>query len=512
MKLNNDKFHIEEDNLSRTCYHGYQSFDPRERNLTPEKVHRIGVELVKRLYPDFQVVVATHVDRGHLHNHFVINAVNMKGRKLEDRLANPKEGLYGLRDESDKIALEHGLNIIEDAPKIGKFHKNKYLYNIATKTWRKQIIEMIENLKETCFTFDELLEELSLEGYQIKTGKNIRVKPYGKERFVTLKVLGEKYSEEELKKFFFNKSKNIIDINFEDYKINNPNSELLKVQKELIELSKKSLLLTMQDLNPNKKYPKYYNSRYLEIKRYHSLVDTINFLNEYKIYSYDDLKTKLDSITKEIEEKELAYKEKLDENETLQLRIPLCDLYLKYLDYYESYKEQQELSTEVVEKSEEVINFLKIKEELQVTSTDEVKEIIANANRIKIETNRQYAYLSYLKNKASSLEKIRAISLEKLDGYIKSVSVSKKMIDESRSTDKEYCIRIPYSNYYMYVPKSMIAWVSFDNRGILFLIDDKEYTLYNKYNEEVMKVSGEDVESVSKNEKNKISEYYKNKN
>ena len=158
MKMNNDRFHFIEEKESRTCYHGYQSFDPKEKNLTPEEVHQMGIELMKRLYPNYQVLVATHIDRGHLHNHFI---------------ANPKEGLYGLRDASDEIALEHGLKIIEDAPKIGRFHKNKYLYNLANKSWKSQIIEMLEHLKEECFSFDELLERLSLEGYQIKSGKNI---------------------------------------------------------------------------------------------------------------------------------------------------------------------------------------------------------------------------------------------------------------------------------------------------------------------------------------------------
>ena len=54
---------------------------------------------------------------------------------------------------------------------------NKYLYDIANKSWKSQIIEMLESLKGKCFTFDELLESLALEGYQIKSGKNIRIKP-----------------------------------------------------------------------------------------------------------------------------------------------------------------------------------------------------------------------------------------------------------------------------------------------------------------------------------------------
>ena len=227
MKVNNDKFHIIEDNDSRTCYHGYQSFDPKEKGLTPEKVHEMGVELMKRLYPDFQVLVTTHVDRSHLHNHYVINAVNQKGRKLEDRLANPIEGLYGLRDMSDKIALEYGLKIIEDAPKIGRFGKSKYLYSEAIKTWRQQIIEKIEYLKGICFSFDELLERLASDGYQIKAGKNIRIRPYGKERFVSIKTLGEGYSEAELKEFFKQKRKNQTVIDFEKYKLLDEDSEIL---------------------------------------------------------------------------------------------------------------------------------------------------------------------------------------------------------------------------------------------------------------------------------------------
>ena len=85
------------------------------------------------------------------------------------------------------------------------------------------------------------------------------------------------------------------------------------------------------------------------------------------------------------------------------------------------------------------------------------------------------------------------------------------MIDESRSSEKDYCLRIPYSNYYMYVPKNQVAWISYDNRGILYLIDDKEYVLYDQYNQEVMRAKGEEIENISQEEKQKVSEYYKSK-
>ena len=433
----------------------------------------------------------------------------MDGRKLEDRLANPIEGLYGLRDISDTIALEHGLKIIEDAPKIGRFHSNKYLYSIASKTWKKQIIEKLEALKESCFSFDELLENLALDGYQIKQGKNIRIKPYGKQKFVTMKVLGSEYSEDSLKEFFYHKRKNDIAISFENYKLNTNDSELLNIHNQLAQLSKHSVLSTMKELDSSKQYSKYYNSRYLEIKRYHKLVNTINFLNDNNIYNYQDLEEKIKQMQEEITTKEEEYNKLSSLNETLQLRVPICNIYLQYLEDYEYFCEQEDMLGQKLEPSNEIQLFLEAKKELGVETTGEVQEIIASANRYKKESNQQYAYLSYLKTKASELEKIKSLSLENSKGFIKSISISKNMIDDSRSNDKEYCIRIPYSEFYLYVPKNNVAWVSYDKRGIIYLVDDKEYTLYDNKNKQVMTVRGEEIENISKEEKQRISEYYK---
>lgn len=509
MLRNSQKFNIEENNDTRTCYHAYQSFDPKEKNLSPKEVHQMGIELAKKLYPDFQVVVCTHIDHLHLHNHFCISAVNMNGRKLQDTLSNPLEGLYGLRDASDEIALNHGLHVINDAPKIGHYHKNKYLYDMANQTWKSQIIETLDKLKERCYSFDEMLEQLSVEGYQIKSGKNIRIRPYGKERFVTMRVLNEIYSEESLKAFFREKRKNQKNISFANYKLNVDDSDILNIYDQLAKLSKHSVLYTMENLDSNSDYFKYYNSRYLEVRRYHQLVDTINFLNNQKIYDYDSLEAQINEINKDIEQRESEYQSLLSKHETLQLRVPLCHLYIKYLDDYNGYLEQQAIYPIEAEPPKEVKVFLDLKKELAVETTEEVEELITTANKMKMDINQKYAYLTYLKNKASELEKIKSISLEKEKGYIKSISISKKMIDESRSTEDKYCIRIPYSDLYLYISKNNIAWINFNNRGIIYLIDDKEYILYDKNDNDVGRVTGEDVESISKNEKQKVSEYYK---
>lgn len=76
------------------------------------------------------------------------------------------------------------------------------------------------------------------------------------------------------------------------------------------------------------------------------------------------------------------------------------------------------------------------------------------------------------------------------------------MIDESRSTKENYCLRIPYSENYIYVSKGNIAWISFDKREILYLMDDKEYISYDKYNEEKRRATGDKIEKIFK-KKNK---------
>ena len=156
-------------------------------------------------------------------------------------------------------------------------------------------------------------------------------------------LAGQLYAE--LKEFFKQKRKNQTVIDFEKYKLLDEDSEILSLYNELAIRSKQSILYSMKDLDANNDYFKYYNSRYMEIRRYHQLVDTINFLNDNKIFGYETLEEQIEKLKQDIISKETEYQELAYENETLQLRVPLCNLYLEYLDIYESYKEQQELSS-----------------------------------------------------------------------------------------------------------------------------------------------------------------------
>lgn len=178
------------------AFHGYQSFAPGE--VTPEQAHEIGVELARRLWGDrFQVVVATHLDREHIHNHFVLNSVSfVDGKKYNDCKAS-----YALmRQTSDQLCREHGLSVIE-APEQGRTmsYDTWEAEQKGKPTWYGQIRRDVDACIARSFLFEHFLTNLKKQGYAVKTGKYIAVRPPGKQRFVRLKTLGDNYTEEAIR-------------------------------------------------------------------------------------------------------------------------------------------------------------------------------------------------------------------------------------------------------------------------------------------------------------------------
>lgn len=179
------------------AFHGYQAFAPGE--ATPEIAHAIGVKLAQELWGDrFEVVVSTHLDKQHLHNHFVLNSVSfMDGKRYYDNKAT-----YALmRQTSDRLCREYSLSVIQN-PKRGKSkHYAEWKAEKEGKpTWRGLIREDIDSIIAASMTFTQLIATLRKQGYEVKTGvKYMAVRPPGKERFVRLKTLGDNYTAEAIK-------------------------------------------------------------------------------------------------------------------------------------------------------------------------------------------------------------------------------------------------------------------------------------------------------------------------
>jgi len=181
------------------AYHGYQSFAPGE--ATPEMAHEIGMKLAARLWGErYQVIVATHLDKeNHLHNHFVLNTVSfVDGIKYH----RTKKDYHDMQTVSDELCREYGLSVIEN-PQYGK--GKQYGEWCAEQeqrpTWRGLIRADIDEAIRQSMTERQFFDNLRKKGYEIKIGKDISVRPPGKERFVRLiRNFGEDYSIEEIRR------------------------------------------------------------------------------------------------------------------------------------------------------------------------------------------------------------------------------------------------------------------------------------------------------------------------
>ena len=181
------------------AYHGYQSFAPGE--ATPELAHEIGVKLATRLWGDrYQVIVATHLDKeNHLHNHFVLNTVSfVDGIKYH----RTKKDYHDMQTVSDELCREYGLSVIEN-PQYGKVKQygEWRAEQEQRPTWRGLIRADIDEATRQSMTERQFFDNLRKKGYEVKIGKDISVRPPGKERFVRLiRNFGEDYSIEQIRR------------------------------------------------------------------------------------------------------------------------------------------------------------------------------------------------------------------------------------------------------------------------------------------------------------------------
>ncbi len=181
------------------AYHGYQSFAPGE--ATPEMAHEIGMKLAARLWGDrYQVIVATHLDKeNHLHNHFVLNTVSfVDGIKYH----RTKKDYHDMQTVSDALCREYRLSVIEN-PQYGKAKQygEWRAEQEQRPTWRGLIRTDIDEAIRQSMTERQFFDNLRKKGYEVKIGKDISVRPPGKERFVRLmRNFGEDYSIEQIRR------------------------------------------------------------------------------------------------------------------------------------------------------------------------------------------------------------------------------------------------------------------------------------------------------------------------
>lgn len=175
--------------------HYIQSFDPKD-NISPELAHQIARAFARKAFGDScQVVIATHNDKSHIHNHIIINTYGIDGRKFN---AN-KKTLDELKEISDRVCLAFGIKPFDKSKaKRTTVAYNEWQGEQHGTSWKQKIRLEIDGLILKVKNVDEMLAELEMLGYAVRRGKYISVKAPDQQRAVRLKTLGEDYTIESL--------------------------------------------------------------------------------------------------------------------------------------------------------------------------------------------------------------------------------------------------------------------------------------------------------------------------
>lgn len=183
-------------------HHYVQSFSPNEK-ITPELAHRIGVELAQKIAPGFQVIVSTHIDKDHIHNHFIINSVSMKtGRKWEGNKTTLEKNM---QPESDRICKSYGLTTIKNKSGLRGIDQATQKLAEQGKSWKVELCKALDEATKICNSKKEFVEFMKRKNFIItRYEKDITFQKVGEKKKIRASRLarefGDCYIKENLEK------------------------------------------------------------------------------------------------------------------------------------------------------------------------------------------------------------------------------------------------------------------------------------------------------------------------
>ncbi|MDO4779324.1 MAG: relaxase/mobilization nuclease domain-containing protein [Tissierellia bacterium] len=410
-EMTRKEFHSKTKTLA---HHLIQSFMPGEVSF--EKAHEVGNNLCDSIFDGkFEYVLATHIDKGHIHNHIIFNSVD----SVEGKIYRSYYGSYmKIRNESDRICRENNLSVIDSETSkeyskvMNRVYENWYEWNQDKqgKSYKSKLQIDINRSIKSVNSFEEFLRKMKELGYEIKFGKHIAFKHKDKERFTRSKTLGINFTEEKIKERIKNKNNeidSIIDIS-KNPKVKNSKAYEFWATKHNLQTSSKSILLLRQaGYKSKKEVDEKFNSLKKELARISEngkkLTQEKKNIKELSKYIHIYMQTK-------------PYADAYNENKTSlfnKVHKKEIEKYQKSKDSIRDIlKEYPELKT-LLRKSFNKDSFKKLNEKL-----DNLEEEIENLKQIyisKIEEKEQFEKL--IKNyedymKPSTLDKIKEFEKE----------------------------------------------------------------------------------------------------
>lgn len=385
------KFETAEKEKQKIRLHHYiQSFKPGE--VTPEEAHKIGVEWVKKVFgKNHQVVVATHIDKGHIHNHFAVSSYDMDGKHW---ISN-KKTLQRCRNISDKIAAEHGLSVIEN-PKYKANHKyGEYKARRFGYSWKQNLCDEIDSIimKENVRNIDGLISELEAKGYKVNRGKYLAVKVKPDRKAIRTYRLGDGYSLEHLM-----------------YRIENKNLEMpLSEALEFSGIQRDYALCIRQIQIQLYRKPERERSRFATYREIEKSSELLCYLVENNIRSVSELEKKAEAANSNYQElcseknnilKKITDEEKIIEEIPKYLELknksPLLAKNIKELAKYEHLKKAGVENISDIGKHKEILESLKsnlAETEENIRLAKEKKDLSENFCKTCYQTKTDYEIL-----------------------------------------------------------------------------------------------------------------------
>lgn len=267
----------------RAAYHMIQSFAPGD-NIDPEIALQLGIEFAQKVTGGkHEFVIATHIDKEHIHNHIIFNSVDYVNHR---KYHSDRKDKYRIRDINDEICKANDLSVL---PRYDGKRKSKYenIHKKAKDTWQNKLKLAIDNAIQDSDSFEDFLYSLEMEGYEIKHGKHISFRAPGQERFIRAKNIGDDYTEDAIKKRISNKDNEPISKTPNTSTENKTSETKIQHQKNKTFSSKRINLLVDISKNIKAQQSKGYEQALVR-SNINTLVKTMNFLTEHKIITSDD--------------------------------------------------------------------------------------------------------------------------------------------------------------------------------------------------------------------------------
>ena len=300
------------DRGNNLAHHLIQSFEPGEVDY--QKAHEIGKQLADAVTKgQYEYVLTTHIDKGHVHNHIIFCAVNFVDHH---KYNSNKRSYYGIRNMSDRLCRENGLSVI--VPQKGGKGKSyaEYLAEKTGTSWKGKLKIAVDGLIPQVSSFEELLSRLQAAGYEIKPGKYVSCRAPGQERFTRLKTLGADYTEEAIRE-----------------RIEGRRTRTAKAPK-----AERGVSLLIDIENSIKAAQSRGYEQWAKIHNLKQAAKTLNFLTEHQISRYEDLTAKITEIQTESDKAGDALKEVEKRLADMAVLIKNVSTFQKTKPAYDTYR------------------------------------------------------------------------------------------------------------------------------------------------------------------------------